>query len=501
MKGVIAIMVTRQSEFDRDIRLNLMDSLLSPAQTEASELVTLHSDAIELDAFFYGHLACWYHRHGQVRRFREVFTAGLFSSPFPEHREAGWVLLQTLAPHQVASLVEMAKSGFRKSPRTLRHAVEHYLRAREANPNHFDRAALRQGKALKQLYASLHIRPGQRAQAVLFDREPPEGSLSWKVKQVARCQSPAEQAVRLAELRLPFPVAVGLVRQLTPSVLAALVEVMTPAEVMNHLKMLKARGALEHAELRSLIDHKLSQAKSDSRVSDYRALVAAEVVTDDAMRHQLEQVAQHRLEARGTISRSTAILVDKSSSLSQAIEVGKRVAALAAGLTRAELHVLVFDSLARPLKVEQSGDVADWERAFRGVVANGCTSIGSPVAWLRSNQVRVEQLFIVTDEEENTAPYFVEQLELYQRELGLRTDVVFIKVAGSSEHLERQMRQRHLPFDTYQFTGDYFSLPNLVPMLTRPGRLDLLMEILATELPVRPHLASGGPSPLMSPAC
>jgi hypothetical protein len=40
-------------------------------------------------------------------------------------------------------------------------------------------------------------------------------------------------------------------------------------------------------------------------------------------------------------------------------------------------------------------------------------------------------------------------------------------------------------FDTFTFAGDYYSLPNLVPLLTRPSRLELLMEILETPLPER----------------
>jgi hypothetical protein len=35
----------------------------------------------------------------------------------------------------------------------------------------------------------------------------------------------------------------------------------------------------------------------------------------------------------------------------------------------------------------------------------------------------------------------------------------------------------------FTFAGDYYSLLNLVPLLTRPSRLDLLMEILDTCYP------------------
>ena len=45
-----------------------------------------------------------------------------------------------------------------------------------------------------------------------------------------------------------------------------------------------------------------------------------------------------------------------------------------------------------------------------------------------------------------------------------------------------------VPVETFTFEGDYYSLPNLVPLLTRPSRLDLLLEILDVPLPKRSDL-------------
>jgi hypothetical protein len=42
-----------------------------------------------------------------------------------------------------------------------------------------------------------------------------------------------------------------------------------------------------------------------------------------------------------------------------------------------------------------------------------------------------------------------------------------------------------LQADAFQFNGDYYSLPNLVPLLSRPSKLDLLMEIMEYPLPER----------------
>jgi hypothetical protein len=69
--------------------------------------------------------------------------------------------------------------------------------------------------------------------------------------------------------------------------------------------------------------------------------------------------------------------------------------------------------------------------------------------------------------------------------LKVSPNVVIVKVGNHSNYLERQLQQYQVSFETFTFAGDYYSLPNLVPLLSRPSRLELLMEILETPLPVR----------------
>jgi hypothetical protein len=51
--------------------------------------------------------------------------------------------------------------------------------------------------------------------------------------------------------------------------------------------------------------------------------------------------------------------------------------------------------------------------------------------------------------------------------------------------VETQLKQQQVPVDTLTFAGDYYSLPKVVPFLTPPSPLDMLMEILDMPLAVR----------------
>jgi len=470
-----------------DLRLDMLNSLLTTPHRDLSRVADVHRQMAERDPIFYGHLAAWYDRHGDVRDHKEVFVANLLTGALPEHRGAGFVLLQGLPPYQVARVVDFVKQTRGSVPRSTRTAVARYLREREADPARFDRAALRARKSMKGLYASLHIRPGERADAVLFKGRPPEDSLAAALKLVAKAGSAVEQAQLIVEHRLPYAVAVGAVRRLTPVVLAALINRMSPQEVINNLGSLRKRGALDHPDVRGLVDEKLKEAAGGERVSAFKAMKAAEVAgVDEGTALALGRVAGEQVKRRGRITKPTALFVDKSSSMTEAVEVGKQIAALVSGVAEGDFYVYAFDSMAYPVEPAGAGrELADWERAFSLMFPQGSTSIGAPLEVMLIKRQAVEQIIIVTDEGENSAPFFSAVLPRYCEELKADPAVVIVKVGRHCDHLERHLRAAGRAFETFTFGGDYYSLPNLVPMLSRPSRLELLLEILETPLPVR----------------
>lgn len=470
---------------EKDLRLELINTLLTTPHRELEKVAEFHKIIIELDPLFYGHLAVWYQQNGDVRDHKEVFVGHLLTSNIEEHRDAGFVMLQQFPPYQVARIVDFMKQQRGKVPRSTRTAVTRYLKAREINPQFFDRAALRGRKAMKHLYATLHIKPGQRADAVLFKGKPPEDSLAYMLKQIAKAETPAEQAALIVEHNIPYTIAIGAVKQLTPTVLVALINSMSPQEVINNLKSFQARGAMEHPEVKALIDGKLDEGAASKRVSAFKATVANDAAKLDATTAQkLEKVTNEQVKKRGKIRKSTALLVDKSGSMEKAIEIGKRLAAMISGITEADLFVYAFDNMPYPVKAEGS-ELTDWERAFKMIKAGGGTSCGCAVEAMRLRKQVVEQFIMVTDEGENSAPYFAEAFSKYSKDLGVTPEVIIVRVGYASNWVEAQLKQKQIQVDTFTFNGDYYSLPNLVPLLSRPSRLELLMEIMETVLPVR----------------
>jgi hypothetical protein len=221
------------------------------------------------------------------------------------------------------------------------------------------------------------------------------------------------------------------------------------------------------------------------RVSAFKAEEAMKAAPlSEEVRRQLEQVADTQIKAKGRINRPTALLIDKSSSMELAIELGKRIGALISTICEKELYVYAFDTMAYP--IERSGDdFASWEKALRGIHAGGSTSCGVALESMTRKRQYVEQLIVVTDEGENTPPLFVEALQKYRASVKADPNVCFVRTPGASDHLEDQCRKAGLACDAFQFTGDYYALPNLVPLVSRPSKLELLMEIMEYPLPER----------------
>src|SRR5262249_7759187 len=155
---------------------------------------------------------------------------------------------------------------------------------------------------------------------------------------LAQTDDPALQAKLVAEHDIPFRVAVGLVKAVTPAVLKALLGRMSPQEVINNLDMLRKRGAFEDADVKALVESELEAAKTAARVSAFKAETARDAVAlPEEVKAKLNAVADAQVKARGRIARPTALLIDKSGSMTEAIEIGKRVGALLAAVADKEL--------------------------------------------------------------------------------------------------------------------------------------------------------------------
>ncbi len=186
-------MTTQPQNREQDLRLELLNTLLTTPHRALDQIWPVHQDMADKDPRFYVRLAAWYADHGDVRDHKEMFVIALILSSFEGHRDAGLTMLRKLPPYEVIRVVDFihgrkktrkvaiapqaggqAKKKkvageepretrttveefglFRNPPRALITEVSRYLRERELDPEWFDGSVLVARKAIKRLYALL----------------------------------------------------------------------------------------------------------------------------------------------------------------------------------------------------------------------------------------------------------------------------------------------------------------------------------------------------------
>ncbi|OGZ87898.1 MAG: hypothetical protein A2561_01100, partial [Candidatus Staskawiczbacteria bacterium RIFOXYD1_FULL_32_13] len=251
--------------------------------------------------------------------------------------------------------IEAFQKGLRKkAPKDMKEAVRVFLKRLEGSKS-FDYVCVRQFNALKDLYASFHIAPSTLADLVLFKDTPPEGTMRYEMKAIAKLRDPLEWATRVVAADIPFSIAAGLSPiKLTPVHLVALINQMSAQELLNNLGALEERGAMENAEVKTLINTKLKKAKTSDKVDALKAQKAVQVLGEKLSSDVVEnltQVTDAQVSRTVAIKRRTILAIDASSSMDQAIGVGKELGAIIAPSCKSDFACVSFNDMAREHKV------------------------------------------------------------------------------------------------------------------------------------------------------
>jgi hypothetical protein len=94
---------------------------------------------------------------------------------------------------------------------------------------------------------------------------------------------------------------------------------------------------------------------------------------------------------------------------------------------------------------------------------------------------------MITDEAENSPPAFLKAYEAYCTAMNVRPSVHMLRCGAFGNEISAKLERAGVELSKYDIKGatDYYSLPQICSYLTKPSKLDLLMEIMNFELPKR----------------
>ncbi len=492
------------TEQDRT-RMALWNSIVSVPHRDYSKLTPIFHAAMESDPDFASRAMVELRFRSKIR---DVVDAGVItllqSDPqFPEFREAGRCLLlgsdiydiageysglQGLPPYRILRIDHHIRSSDKKSSRLMKSIATDFLSSLQYNHRRFDGVIMRPNgrRGIKAMYRKHHVKPNEYAQAILWDKNPPEGSMPWMVRQIAATDDVTEKARLVMKYRPPYEIASSLIPK-TIEAGIALVDIMTPTQALNSRSWVEKLGILEIPEVKAVYLAKVGQATASVASAEFRKSAQG---ADTEVQAAISSAKEKAVQLSDRIDRDTLLLVDKSGSMESAIEFAQHTASRIAPLCDGEFMVVAFDTNGRFITADDNS-LAGWQSAFRMIRANGGTSVGAGLSVALSAGFMPEQVVVITDEAENNRPYYANVLQQYTELTGLVVHTYIVNLGssgyyGRTDGLSNSLTAAHLPFERFEIdAADYYVLDQISQMLTGDKGTTLVDLILQRQLPHR----------------
>ncbi len=260
----------------------------------------------------------------------------------------------------------------------------------------------------------------------------------------------------------------------------ALIERMSPAELMNNMKKLEEFGVKKSPELRATLEKALARAGEDRSASTLKISKTVDAVEDEELKEKIKVVQEKKLD-RSSVDGDWLVLADCSGSMRLAMEIAMIVSETLARCAKGAVHLVFFDT--HPRYFNATGKTLEQiKKMTAGVTAGGSTSIGCGLNYALINKLEVDGVAIVSDGGENAAPEYHQVHREYCKKFDKDVPTYLYHVPGDQDRLTPKMATAGIELQKFPLTGvDYFSIPNLVATM-RTNRYSLMEEVMDTPL-------------------
>lgn len=449
---------------------------------DLKEYIPLASACAAQDHDFLAHLIAWNQHKGQIRDSKlalPLIAMNHAASMLPEQRENAEAALIMQGPRELVRGLSFAKDSLHGvSKRRLRSLVELKLRGIERSKG-FWRVAMQHREALKRLYAVMHIKPSELADKAIM-----KGEKIGVFADIAnlRNMTAGEAAGTIMTKKIPFLVAAGALgeRMKDVAVVQALIEAMTPVELVTNARMLDKLGVKSNPVLRAAYEQALAKASTSTKAA-LKTGVAAKAVGGESG-EKLEAVAERQL-SKLSVKGDWLILADRSSSMRQAIETARIVADTLARVAEGKVHLVWFNGDVTYHDVTGKS-LAEIQKLTAGITASGGTVISRGLDYAMKRGLDFDGIVVISDGGENYGyQTFADAYKAMAAKTEEEKPVYFYRLAGDPDAMSKNCATMKVEIETFDLTGgvDYYSLPNIVQTM-RVNKFDLGDEIMSTPL-------------------
>lgn len=290
------------------------------------------------------------------------------------------------------------------------------------------------GYSLGDAIATAHPKPADLRQQALFRYlRGQEANLSLlpqveALEQLKHAATEAEQLYWIENGRLPHEVVTGAIKP-TRAVWEALLQDMPTFALLRHLNALERAGVFEdRLNLETAVARLTDQwALQKAKILPFRFAKAFRKVQHPVLRDALRDAVELTFSNLPDLEDRTAIFLDISGSMDgEFLQIGSVFALALYKKTQGNSLFWLFDTDvedARPSRRDSILTQAD------RIHARGGTDTGAPVRRLLDMRRKVDQIVIITDEQQNSGSPFYEALQKYRRKVNPDVKAFIIDIA------------------------------------------------------------------------
>lgn len=474
----------------------IISELTKSPHKDLNLFTPVSTKAVKEDPEFFAHLIAWNAKNGQIRDSKValpvIALAARSQDTDQELLENAVAHIADLDPRMLVRAVTFSR-GVKGPTRVVRRLVQRFLRDLEASRRDWERVAVQHRASLKFLYGrrDLRIAPAGKkdswADEILFKNHYAAGSV-FQVISKLHDMSPIEAAGAIQKYHIPFLVIQGALgsRLKEPDIALAMINSMSPTELVTNMKLLETMGVKNDPALRGALETaigKASGSKKNVLKTAKAATYAREALENENLSKKMEVLQERQLDQFTNVEGNWLIFGDISHSMQQSIGLSVETAAFLARVVKGRVHLMFGNTTAR--YIDATGKTLDeLKKATRLIVAGGNTSLGCGLQYLLDDKIEVDGIVIVSDGGENTPPFFASVYSRYCQVFSKEIPVYFYRVSGDPNRLSSRCEEAEIEvqeFDLTSGTVDSYSIPNLVATM-RTNRYGLIQAIMDTPL-------------------
>lgn len=413
-------------------RSQIISDLVKSPHGKLEQYTPVAQAALVHEPEFLAHLIAWNDAKGQIRDSKVALPVITLTKKDYDRElaENSMAALAKLSPRDLLRGYRFLRTLNAGGWHRYRFIVERFIRARESSNGWWERTALQHGKTLKELYCLFHIKPAEKY-AWLMERHHggggwvPAGSIFEVVKQL-KDMKPAEAAGTILERKIPFLIASGALgkKMKEPDVVMALIDRMSPAEVVNNTKMLERLGVKTNPILKAAFEQALARA-SKSNKNTLKASKAAEQIEDEGLKAKMQALQEKQIKR--SVDGDWLVLADRSGSMQNAIDVGRQVAALLARSVSGKVYLVFFNTDVTVMDATGKS-LEEIQHLSRNIAAGGGTSIGIGLHYAQMKGWPLDGIAVVSDGGDYTD--FSVFYKAYQKAMDKEPTLYFYRLKG-----------------------------------------------------------------------